>query len=73
MENIGVYKTNVIDALEAEKILEAIRNQFPGCDSSFDLEDCDKVLRVEDTNKEINEPDIKSILEKYGYQLESML
>lgn len=73
MKIIGVYKTNVVSRTKAKLILEAIYRLLPGCDPSFDLEDCDRVLRVVSPDYEINESKIRSILERYGYRMESMI
>lgn len=70
---VKVYKTNVNEHSRAKLIMEAIRNTLPGSDPSFDLEDCDKVLRVESRNGNINENEIIGILKKYGYQIKSLL
>ena len=44
---IEVFQTNVQDVSEAKKIVEMLTSQFPGSKINFDLDDCDKVLRVE--------------------------
>ncbi len=54
-------------------ILDAIRKTLPGSEPSFDLEDCDKVLRVEHSTSEINEHNIRKILQGYGYDMEKLL
>jgi hypothetical protein len=73
MEMVKVYKTNVNEHSRAKLIMEAIRKKLPGSDPSFDLEDCDKVLRVECQAGNINESEIRGILKNYGYQIESLL
>jgi hypothetical protein len=45
---IEVFKTNVKDKEHADMLLERILNTF-GYRASFDLEDCDRVLRVVST------------------------
>lgn len=73
MKTIGVYKTNVGNRIKAKLILETIYRQLPDCDPSFDLEDCDRVLRVVSPENGIDESKIRGILEKYGYYMESMI
>jgi hypothetical protein len=73
MKTIGVYRTNVESRERAKLILDAIYRLLPGCEPSFDLEDCDKVLRVESPHCGINESTIRTILKKYGYHMESMI
>jgi len=47
---IEVFKTNVCKAEKSESILQKLLLQFPGNKINFDLEDCDKILRVEGEN-----------------------
>jgi len=73
MKTIGIYKTNVESRTKAKLILKAICGLLPGCDPSFDLEDCDRVLRVVSPHCEINESKINDILEKYGCHMERLI
>lgn len=70
---VKVYKTNVDEHSMAKLIMEAIRKKLPGSDPSFDLEDSDKVLRVECRSGNIDESEISGILKNYGYQIKSLL
>lgn len=47
---VEVYKTNVKNQGQAEILLSQIYKAFPGCKANFDLEDCDKILRVESSS-----------------------
>ena len=69
MNNIKVYKTNVNNRELAKEILRKIREELPESDPSFDLDDCDKVLRVE-SQMDVKEVLIKEIIEKCGHQME---
>ena len=42
-----VFKTDVQDALRADYLVEKLKTRFPAWRINFDLEDCDRVLRVE--------------------------
>jgi hypothetical protein len=44
---VEVFKTNVTDQRSAIELTEMLCNCFPGCRISFDLDDCDHILRVE--------------------------
>jgi len=44
---IEVYKTNVQTRRQANKIMGLLQNSFSKASINFDLQDCDKVLRVE--------------------------
>lgn len=70
MNSIKVYKTNVDNHAAAKSILDEIRKNQPGSDPSFDLEDCDNVLRIENKISDVDEPELKKIIENYGYSME---
>lgn len=70
MTTIAVYKTDVDDRLRARSILQEIRRMLPGSDPSLDLEDCDRVLRVETPHPEIDEQRIHTILKLHGHEME---
>jgi hypothetical protein len=44
---VEVFKTNVNYLLDAELLVRQIESSFPSYSASFDLEDCDRILRVE--------------------------
>jgi len=44
---VEVFKTNVDTEYFAGKITALLLTHFPLCKISFDLEDCDRVLRIE--------------------------
>lgn len=43
---LEIFKTNVPDTAEAEGIIILLQERFPHCKVNFDLQDCDKILRV---------------------------
>ena len=43
---VEIFKTNVEDTSQAEKIIGLINQQYPCFAVNFDLQDCDKILRV---------------------------
>jgi hypothetical protein len=47
---IEVFKTNVEEVHDAAELATVLLQHFPACSVSFDLEDCDRVLRVEGKN-----------------------
>ena len=47
---IEVFKTNVQEFSEAQMLVALLRKHFPNSKINFDLDDCDKVLRVEGNN-----------------------
>jgi hypothetical protein len=46
-KNIEVFKTNVYDRDDAERVVTVLSVNFPGTRINFDLHDCDKILRME--------------------------
>jgi len=47
MSAVEVFKTNVLNKRAAKVILEEIGMHQPDYKCDFDLDDCDKVLRIE--------------------------
>ncbi|WP_018631186.1 hypothetical protein [Niabella aurantiaca] len=47
MKLIEVFKTNVLDKTAARALAKSLRRLFPGSKISFDLDDCDRILRIE--------------------------
>jgi len=45
--SVVVYKTNVDDPKLADTLVRELARQFPSTKINFDLEDCDRVLRIE--------------------------
>lgn len=43
---VEVFKTNVHEAEESHRLRSLLLEHFPGCNISFDMEDCDRVLRI---------------------------
>jgi hypothetical protein len=43
---VEVFKTNVTEENEADRLLSLLTNQIPACKINFDLQDCDNILRV---------------------------
>jgi hypothetical protein len=72
MKTIEVYKTNVDESSIAELILEEIRESHPNSEPSFDLEDCDNVLRIEDTSG-VDRSIIEEIIQNHGFNLDSLI
>ncbi|PIQ49131.1 MAG: hypothetical protein COW03_06220 [Cytophagales bacterium CG12_big_fil_rev_8_21_14_0_65_40_12] len=56
---IEVFATNIDSWSKARKVLNQIREAYPDYLANFDLEDCDKILRIETQGIKI---DTKSII-----------
>lgn len=67
---IEVFKTNVCDPEHANSLLEKIHASFTGHSASFDLDDCDRVLRVQCHTGSVESPLLISLLKEHGYHAE---
>ena len=43
---VEVFKTNVADPQRAKWLVHEIESHFTNCKVNFDLDDCDRILRV---------------------------
>jgi len=68
MRTVEVFKTNVLNKRAAKIILEEIGSHQPHYKCNFDLEDCDKVLRIENASGNVDAQLVFSILEKNNFQ-----
>jgi len=64
---IEIFKTNVTNHSIAVKISELICLYFGGHSASFDLEDCDKVLRVQSDHGLVPSQTIIRLLQRMGF------
>jgi hypothetical protein len=46
MQLVEVFKTDMDCAEKARQLVEQIHNNFTNCKANFDLEDCDRILRI---------------------------
>lgn len=69
---IKVYKTDVSSRSEADNILHSIQKQFREYDVSIDLEDCDKVMRIESLNAPVDDATVKTIVSARGHHIERL-
>lgn len=67
---VEVFKTNVQEKIEAQRILRLLMARFAGSRINFDLEDCDRILRVEDETIDCNA--IIAQLQAAGYACETL-
>jgi hypothetical protein len=69
---VEVFKTNVQQYVQAKLLLDQIHRSFDGYCASFDLEDCDKVLRVRCDSPDIRSACLIRLLEDFGFAAEIM-
>ncbi|MDB5200948.1 MAG: hypothetical protein JWQ27_357 [Ferruginibacter sp.] len=68
---IYVFKTSVKTKSQVSQLREAINNMLPNDRWNFDLEDCDKVLRI-DSNENIV-AGIRSLLQLHHFSCEELI
>jgi hypothetical protein len=66
MSMIEVFKTNVENAGDANNIVQMLLQHFPGNRINFDLQDCDKILRVE--GKDFCTDKVMMLLKENGFR-----
>lgn len=63
---VEVFKTNVVDPERAKCLVDQIEQNFTHCKVNFDLDDCDRILRVvAETN--IQSDLLIDLIKKVGY------
>jgi hypothetical protein len=67
---VEVFKTNVRDQMHANRVLDQIHRTFSAYRANFDLEDCDRILRVKCTNGPIKVALLIYLLRKLGCHAE---
>lgn len=65
---VEVFKTNINDKTVANKVAADLHQHFPGGKINFDLDDCDRILRVESEN--IVPEEITGVLNRKGFLCE---
>ena len=70
---VQVFRTNVPDEKAAQPILFFLERYFSHCRINFDLEDCDRVLRIENRQQPIEEAMIQQLVARHGYHCEPLL
>jgi hypothetical protein len=68
LKMIEVFKTDVQTAGDANHLVELLLQQFPGSRINFDLQDCDKILRVE--GKEFSSNKVMTLVNSNGFHCE---
>ncbi|WP_207533417.1 hypothetical protein [Desertivirga arenae] len=70
MQTVEVFKTDVQKDCEAKALIEILVKISPGCLINFDLDDCDKILRIQ--GEKIVIRDIETIVSQRGYVCECL-
>jgi hypothetical protein len=67
---IEVFKTNISDRDHADAVVERIHELFPEYHANFDLEDCDRILRVSSIHAVVHASALQDLLLRFGYTCE---
>ena len=67
---VEVFKTNVRKTQEAKRIIGLLQENFPDGRINFDLDDCDKVLRID--SQRIIPADVINALTSNGFICEEL-
>jgi hypothetical protein len=67
---VEVFKTNVDDRGHADMLIDEIHQTFIGHKANFDLEDCDKILRVKCITGLVQSSLIIDFLKRFGFEAE---
>lgn len=64
---VEVFKTNVSSREAADRLLTEIHDRFPHYQATFDLTDCDRILRVHCASQEVLAHHLIDLLDNKGY------
>ncbi len=64
---VEVFKTNVTDHLEASWLIKQIHSSFKTYKANFDLDDCDRILRIQSSGTPVQPEYVITILKEFGY------
>jgi len=67
---IEVFKTNVDDRVQANLLVDQIHQTYSDYKANFDLEDCDKILRVASSTNFVCADCLINLLQEFGFQAE---
>ncbi len=68
---VEVFKTNVQEMEQSKMIVVKLLEHFPNSIINFDLEDCDKILRIHSSS--ISNNKIIDLLNLHGFHCEVLL
>ena len=69
---VEVFKTNVCDRHHAEMLLHHIHAMFVHWQANFDLEDCDRILRVKPSSGTVQPKFLIELLRDFGFTAERL-
>lgn len=67
---VEVFKTNIENENEADRILRVLQAAFPSYKINFDLDDCDNILRMETQIGVLHEKLVIDLIKNHGFEIE---
>lgn len=67
---VEVFKTDVNHRMHANMLIEQIHKTFTGYKANFDLEDCDRILRVKSITGAVEARRLIRLLDELGFRAE---
>ena len=67
---IEVFKTNVMSEEQASRLVRQIHLKFKHYEANFDLEDCDRILRVNCRSGLPDAGGLMALLQEFGFVAE---
>ncbi len=67
---VEVFKTNVENQSDADRLVNEIHKRFTGHVANFDLDDCDKILRVKSEEEMAEAASFIQLLRRFGFYAE---
>ncbi len=69
---VEVFKTNVSGKRNARKIIRLLTDKWRNLAVNFDLEDCDKVLRIENKISAIEVDELIVFIQSLGVEIQAL-
>ena len=70
LHKVEVFRTNVTRKRQAKQLLDILSRQFPLLHINFDLEDCDRILRVKAVSGMVQPSLLIGLLNNFGFYAE---
>ena len=67
---IEVFKTNVKNRVHADKLVDRIHKNFVHYKANFDLDDCDRILRIASSSGSIEIQPLVELIKESGFHAE---
>jgi hypothetical protein len=73
MKRVEIFKTNVYRIKDAQRIVATLVSLFSSYKINFDLDDEERILRIESSQLEIETNSIVSKMFEWGYRCERII